>query len=67
VELVHLVGFIIRIYHDARSPERKNTTVIFQVVSYMMTNGISQHKICQKIVISNQIQINLNKHVKQFP
>jgi len=23
VKLVHLVGFIIRIYHDARSPERK--------------------------------------------
>ena len=22
--LVHLVGFIIRIYHDARSPERQN-------------------------------------------
>ena len=22
-KLVHLVGFIIRIYHDARSPERK--------------------------------------------
>jgi len=22
VKLVHLVGFIIRIYHDARSPER---------------------------------------------
>ena len=24
-KLVHLVGFIIRIYHDARSPERQNT------------------------------------------
>jgi len=23
VKLVHLVGFIIRIYHDARSPERQ--------------------------------------------
>ena len=23
-KLVHLVGFIIRIYHDARSPERQN-------------------------------------------
>jgi len=29
VKLVHLVGFIIRIYHDARSPERQiqNITV----------------------------------------
>jgi len=24
VKLVHLVGFIIRIYHDAWSPERQN-------------------------------------------
>ena len=24
-KLVHLVGFIIRIYHDARSPERQST------------------------------------------
>jgi len=24
--LVHLVGFVIRIYHDARSPERQNFT-----------------------------------------
>ena len=23
-KLMHLVGFIIRIYHDARSPERQN-------------------------------------------
>jgi len=23
-KLVHLVGFIIRIYHDAQSPERQN-------------------------------------------
>jgi len=26
-KLVHLVGFIIRIYHDARSPERQNPTL----------------------------------------
>jgi hypothetical protein len=25
-KLVHLVGFIIRIYHDARSPERQNNS-----------------------------------------
>jgi len=29
-KLVHVVGFIIRIYHDARSPERQNTDHIFQ-------------------------------------
>ena len=26
-ELVHLVGFIIRIYHDARSPERQKKVI----------------------------------------
>jgi len=26
-KLVHLVGFIIRIYHDARSPERKKNNM----------------------------------------
>ena len=25
--LVHLVGFIIRLYHDARSPERQKLTL----------------------------------------
>ena len=25
---MHLVGFIIRIYHDARSPERQNTSTM---------------------------------------
>jgi len=28
-KLVHLVGFIIRIYHDARSPERQILNVNF--------------------------------------
>jgi len=27
-KLLHLVGFIIRIYHDARSPERQNSVDI---------------------------------------
>jgi len=29
-KLVHLVGFIIRIYHDARSPERQTDSVVKQ-------------------------------------
>ena len=33
-KLVHLVGFIIRIYHDARSPERQN---LYVAVSWMCT------------------------------
>ena len=29
-KLVHVVGFIIRIYHDARPPERQNPELTFQ-------------------------------------
>ena len=29
-KLVHLVGFIIRIYHDARSPERQTESIVVQ-------------------------------------
>jgi len=29
-ELVHLVGFIIRIYHDAGSPERQKKKLLFK-------------------------------------
>ena len=29
---MHLVGFIIRIYHDARSLERRNITAIFNII-----------------------------------
>jgi len=28
-KLLHLVGFIIRIYHDARSPERQKLLIFF--------------------------------------
>ena len=28
-KLVHLFGFIIRIYHDARSPERQKQNTVF--------------------------------------
>jgi len=31
-KLVHLFGFIIRNYHDARSPERQNSEVSFQYI-----------------------------------
>jgi len=31
---VHIVGFIIRIYHDARSPERQNVAQCFLLFNY---------------------------------
>jgi len=33
-KLVHLVGLVIRIYHDARSPERQNPWLLFCVIYY---------------------------------
>jgi len=50
-KLVHLFGFIIRIYHDARSPERKFITMHGHLnVKYekhnccMMRDGVSEKK-----------------------
>ena len=36
-KLVHLVGFIIRIYHDARSPERQNTCIALSFINFGAT------------------------------
>jgi len=38
-KLVLLVSFIIRIYHDARSPERQNTKVTHDSVRYVNVRG----------------------------
>ena len=35
-KLVHLVGFIIRIYHDARSPECQICQIIYDKLPYML-------------------------------
>ena len=34
-KLLHLVGFIVRIYHDARSPERQNTEPLSQYIRHV--------------------------------
>jgi len=38
-KLVHLVGFIIRIYHDARSPERQKLTPSSTAVFLVRNDG----------------------------
>jgi len=38
--IVHLVGFIIRIYHDARSTERQIFTQINQLYVKLYINGL---------------------------
>jgi len=53
-KLVHLVGFIIRIYHDARSPERQ----IQNIICY--TNGEVSYKIyCSEFIIQGSDSIGL--------
>ena len=38
---MHLVGFIIRIYHDARSPERPIIIIIIIIIITIITFYIS--------------------------
>jgi len=40
-ELVHLVGFIIRIYHEARSPEGKIVCTSVSQISVRASEGVS--------------------------
>ena len=63
-KLVHLVGFIIRYYHDARSPERQNKIIIIIIVSLLLTNAQLFHKLSHSYmfrhyrVILRQLAIN---------
>ena len=43
-KLVHLVGFIIRIYHDARSPERQILQLSFHSVAAVLTLVTNKNK-----------------------
>ena len=45
-KLVHLVGFIIRIYHDARSPERQNNK---HLCMNSMNSFYLRHKACNRV------------------
>ena len=44
-KLVHLVGFIIRMYHDARSPERQITAKYISVSLYTSVS-------CMPVILS---------------
>jgi hypothetical protein len=41
-KLVHLVGFIVRIYHDARSHERQNLVGSFRLADNAVSRGLIQ-------------------------
>ena len=40
---MHLIGFIIRIYHDARSPERQ-TPVVCGMAKFLLCREVSADK-----------------------
>ena len=40
-ELVHLVGFIIRLYHDARSPERQRHINIYFSENFKSNSNVT--------------------------
>jgi len=47
-KLVHLVGFIVRIYHDARSPERQIRMRSFPALFHLRKDLIDSLKIRQE-------------------
>jgi hypothetical protein len=56
-KLVNLVGFIIRIYHDAGSPERQ----IQGVICY--TNGVSYKIYCSEFIIQVRYTIEIRRRI----
>jgi len=56
---VHLVGFIIRIYHDARSPERQQET-------QDKTHAVTNHKHKRTENTQEQIASVKRQHEKYY-
>jgi len=51
-KLMHIVGFIIRIYHDARSPERQNLLYFMLVYNYYGSKSLTNlHFFHQNILL----------------
>ena len=65
---MHLVGFIIRIYHDARSPERQNLPITFIRQSLKLFPGLwreySGH--CDVTVSLCGCVVHINSSVEGF-
>jgi len=49
-KLVHLVGFIIRIYHDEQSPERQIYICVFPFLCIIMFTFQNSHNLVQNCV-----------------
>ena len=62
---MHLVGFIIRIYHDARSPERQIT----QLSEYHTSlKPVTQHSVLYKLSMCITCPIDIyNKKIVLIP
>jgi len=59
-KLVHLIGFIIRLFHDARSPERQ--ILLFRLTNTKISKGTS-HRWLKVIRIDDKLKLScpLNK------
>ena len=72
-KLVHLVGFIIRIYHDARSPERQilstSSLVTFNisVPTSKATHCASNTKINHPVILIDITAVFFDNHDQQIP
>ena len=51
---VHVVGFIISIYHDARSPERQTVSVLTQYTFMELTGNLSSRFMYSPLIYHNQ-------------
>jgi len=72
-KLVHIFGFIIRIYHDERSPERQNVKLCQPVSSYRRFGGsykVFDLNVCQKKVertlAKNSTKISIQSMIHFF-
>ena len=73
-KLLHLVGFIIRLYHDARSPERQIPQALLpksETTATLYLNnqtGVSSHMsslgMCSNIKLYNHAQTEHHHHKK---
>jgi len=58
---VHLIGFIIRIYHDARSPERQINELVYVELVGFLERMIFNTRQCGLMKLHRQSQFPLNR------
>jgi len=64
-KLVHLVGFIIRIYHDARSPERQ-IRLSLRLTEFLLTRQISNQLFVKGLQFRKLLRVFHFNKIKYF-